>query len=121
MTYQIFEVGQYLLHPGQGETLIELLDRELVESQEAVGMWVVGQFRDVDRPDHFVWVRGFRDMTARPQALAEFYGGPVRKEHRDAANATMVDAEDALLLRPALPGSGIPALEGSEAPPRPLG
>ena len=32
MTYHIFELRQYLLHPGQRETLIELFDRELVES-----------------------------------------------------------------------------------------
>ncbi len=120
MTYHIFELRQYLLHPGQREMLIELFDREFVESQEAVGMWVVGQFRDVDRPDHFVWVRGFRDMTARAQALAEFYGGPVWKEHRDAANATMIDSDDVLLLRPALPGSGFRALEGTGPPPESL-
>lgn len=120
MTYHIFELRQYLLHPGQRETLVELFDREFVESQEGVGMWVVGQFRDVDRPDRFVWVRGFRDMTARAQVLAEFYGGPVWTQHRDAANATMIDSDDVLLLRPALPGSGFPPLERTGPPPESL-
>jgi hypothetical protein len=120
LTYHIFELRQYLLHPGQRETLIELFDREFVENQEAVGMWVVGQFRDVDRPDRFVWVRGFRDMTARAQALAEFYGGPVWTQHRDAANATMIDSDDVLLLRPALPGWGFPAVERTGPPPESL-
>ena len=32
----------------------DLFDRELVESQEALEMKVIGQFRDVDDPDRFV-------------------------------------------------------------------
>src|SRR6185312_15527255 len=42
----------------------------------------------------------------RRHALADFYGGPVWKAHRDAANATMIDSDDVLLLRPAWAGSG---------------
>ena len=85
--------------------LIELFDRELVETQEAVGMKVIGQFRDLDDPDQFVWIRGFPDMESRAQSLAAFYGGPVWKVHRNAANATMIDSDNVLLLRPARPES----------------
>ena len=69
-------------------------------------MQVIGQFRDLDDPDRFVWLRGFPDMLERAKSLAAFYGGPVWKEHREAANATMVDTDDVLLLRPARPSSG---------------
>jgi len=55
----IVELRQYTLRPGQREALIEVFDREFVETQEAVGMTVIGQFRDIDRPDTFVWLRGF--------------------------------------------------------------
>ncbi|RPK34941.1 hypothetical protein EES40_32340 [Streptomyces sp. ADI93-02] len=34
-----------------------------------------------------------------PAALEGFYTGPVWREHRDAADATMVDSDDVLLLR----------------------
>jgi quinol monooxygenase YgiN len=112
----IFELRQYTLHPGKRDTLIELFDRELVESQEAVGMRVVGQFRDLDRPNHFVWIRAFPDMADRARALAAFYGGPVWAAHRNAANATMVDSDDVLLLRPSRPDSGFPA-DGPARPP----
>jgi hypothetical protein len=81
--------------------LIALFDQEFVEAQEAAGMTVIGQFRDLDRPDMFVWLRGFEDMDAREDALTGFYGGPVWTAHRDAANATMIDSDDVLLLRPA--------------------
>jgi NIPSNAP len=99
-TCPIVELRRYALHPGARETLIELFDRELVETQEAVGMRVLGQFRDLDDPDSFVWLRGFDDMRTRKQALAAFYGGPVWKQHSRAANATMIDSDNVLLLRP---------------------
>jgi quinol monooxygenase YgiN len=94
----IFELRDYTLHPGRREALIALFEREFVESQEAVGCHVLGTFRDLDRPDRFVWLRGFADMDARRQALEAFYGGPVWAAHRDAANATMIDSDDVLLL-----------------------
>jgi hypothetical protein len=68
-------------------------------------MTVVGQFRDLDEPNRFVWLRGFADMPSRARALEGFYGGPVWKAHREAANATMIDSDNVLLLRPAHPGS----------------
>ena len=96
----IVELRQYALRPGQRDTLIDLFDRELVEPQEAVGMAVLGQFRDLDAADRFVWLRGFPDMGTRAESLAAFYGGPAWKAHGRAANATMVDSDDVLLLRP---------------------
>jgi len=97
----IVELRQYLLHPGQRDTLIELFDREFVETQEAVGMTLLGQFRDVDRPDVFTWLRGFPDMDARAKSLGAFYDGPVWAKFRNDANATMVSSDDVRLLRPA--------------------
>jgi quinol monooxygenase YgiN len=97
----VLELRQYTLKPGERDTLITLFDREFVETQEAVGMHLVGQFRDLDRPDRFVWIRGFPDMRSRAESLQAFYGGPVWQAHREAANATMIDSDNVLLLRPA--------------------
>lgn len=72
-------------------------------------MAVLGQFRDLDAPDRFVWLRGFPDMEQRTRSLAAFYGGPVWHEHGKDANSTMIDFSDVLLLRPAWAGSGIRA------------
>jgi hypothetical protein len=96
----VLELRQYTLRPGQRERLVELFEREFVESQEALGITLPGQFRDLDDPDRFVWLRGFADMPARAAALAAFYDGPVWRAHRAAANATMIDSDDVLLLRP---------------------
>ncbi len=112
----VVELRQYTLHPGKRDVLIDLFDWEFIEPQEAVGIEVIGQFRDVDDPDRFVWLRGFRDMTSRAKALQDFYSGPVWKAQREAANATMIDSDNVLLLRPALPTSGF-SLENMRRPP----
>jgi hypothetical protein len=108
----IVELRQYTLRLGRRDALIELFDSRLVESQEATGMTIIGQFRDLDRPDRFVWLRGFQDMVERARSLAAFYGGPVWRASSAAANATMIDSEDVLLLRPARPHSAF-QLDGS--------
>lgn len=99
-TPQVYELRNYLLHPGQRDVLIELFEREFIEPQEALGMCVAGTFRDLDEADRFVWIRGFADFESRPAALGGFYTGPVWQTHRAAANATMIDSENVLLLRP---------------------
>ena len=96
----VVELRQYTLRPGQRDRLVELFEREFVEPQEALGMGLPGQFRDLGDPDRFVWLRSFPDMTTRAAALAAFYDGPVWRAHREAANATMLDSDDVLLLRP---------------------
>jgi quinol monooxygenase YgiN len=113
----VVELRQYTLRPGMRDALIGLFEQEFIESQEATGMMVViGQFRDLHNPDRFVWLRGFADMPTRARALQEFYGGPIWKAHREAANATMIDSDNVLLLRPARLASGF-SLENAKRPP----
>jgi hypothetical protein len=104
---QVIELRQYTLHPGKREVLVDLFDRLFLDAQEELRMRVPGQFRDIDGPDRFVWLRGFPDLASRASLLEAFYGGPVWKANRDAANATMVDSDDVLLLRPVDAGSGL--------------
>jgi hypothetical protein len=77
-----------------------MFEDRFVEGQEGVGMKILGQFRDARDPNRFVWMRSFPDMASRARALDAFYSGPMWKKDRDAANATMVDASDVLLLKP---------------------
>lgn len=104
----VIELRQYTLHPGKRDTLLELFEQHFTAGQEASGIRVLGQFRDANDPNRFVWVRGFRDMASRAESLKAFYGGPIWKTHRDAANATMVDSDDVLLLRPVGPSTDFP-------------
>jgi hypothetical protein len=56
-------------------------------------------------------------MPSRGRGLADFYGGPVWKAHREAANATMIDSDNVLLLRRARPASGFLVEHGDRPPP----
>ena len=63
-------------------------------------MRLLAQFRDLDRPDHFVWLRGFADMAARRPGSTPSTAARLAA-HRGAANTTMVERDDVRLLRPA--------------------
>jgi quinol monooxygenase YgiN len=112
----VVDLRQYTLHPGQRDTLIEVFDAAFVEGQEAEGMHICGQFRDLDDPDRFVWLRGFTDLRAREKALNGFYYGPVWKAHGAAANVTMLDSDNALLLKPIELGPAFPTLDAPRPP-----
>ncbi|TDD25189.1 NIPSNAP family containing protein [Kribbella turkmenica] len=112
----VVDLRQYTLHPGQRDILVDVFDEYFVEGQEAAGMHIVGQFRDLDDPDRFVWLRGFADLRSRADALAAFYSGPVWRAHSGTANRTMIDSDNALLLRPIELRDGYPRLDSPRAP-----
>jgi len=99
-TVGVIELRQYTLRPGTRDAFTALFDAELAEPQEKAEITLLGQFRDLDRPDMFVWLRGFPDMEARRRALHCFYDGPVWAAHREAANSMILDSDDVLLLEP---------------------
>lgn len=99
---RVIELRRYVLEPGRRDDLIDLFDRCFVESQEELGIRVVGQFRVRGQPDVFAWIRGFPDMGSRARSLEAFYGeSEAWRRNRDAANATMIEFDNVLLLKPA--------------------
>jgi hypothetical protein len=115
---QVFELRQYTLRCGQRDPLIALFEKTFIERQNELGAHIVGTFRDLDDPDRFVWIRGFRDMPSRRSALSAFYDGPIWGANRTLANATMLDSDNVLLLRPSEAGTGFrshPAAPGGPA------
>lgn len=99
----VVELRQYTLRPGRREVFIDLFDREFADPQDATGMTVIGQFRDLDRPDRFVWLRGFQNMEVRAKELGTFYDSDLWHAHRNEANASIDDSDNVLLLEPASP------------------
>ncbi|RSM77008.1 NIPSNAP family protein [Kibdelosporangium aridum] len=97
----IVELRQYTLKPGARDTLVDIFEKHFVHTQEVLGITLIGLFYDLDDPDRFVWLRGFEDMAKRKEALIAFYEqGEAWKTHGRAANATMLDSDDVLLLEP---------------------
>jgi hypothetical protein len=99
--HPVLELRQYKIVSGKRDAMIDLFEREFVETQEVLGMRLVGQFRDADDPNRFTWLRAFPDMASRGNALTAFYTGPVWQAHRDEANPLLDDNDNVLLLRPA--------------------
>jgi hypothetical protein len=114
---RVIELRQYDMKPGGRDVLIDLFEDVFLDPLEALGMPIAGTFRDAQKPDRFVWIRGFADMQTRATQLDAFYTGALWKQHREKANATMVDVGNVLLLRPAGEGAGfkLPAREGTDA------
>ena len=112
----IVELRQYTLHPGKRDVLIEFFEKYFIEKQEETGAELIGQFRDLQNPDLFVWLRGFPDMETRGLMLEEFYSSPIWRAHRQEANDTMIDSDNVLLLHEAWPRSGFNV--GRRVPPR---
>ena len=106
----IIELRQYTLRGGKRDTLIAMFEESFQQPLNDDGVHVIGTFRDLDDPDRFVWLRGFRDMVSRPQALSAFYDGPVWKSKRNDANPTMLDSDNVLLLKPVAAEDGFRAL-----------
>lgn len=104
--FDVVELRRYAMRPGARDTLIDLFEREFIETQEACGMVALGHYRDRDDANGFVWLRGFPTFESRRDALAAFYTSQTWLAHRDAANATMVDSDNVLLLRAARANSG---------------
>jgi hypothetical protein len=103
----IVDLRQYTLFPGTRDAFVQLFDREFVETQEEVGMRIIGQFRDLGDPNRFVWLRGFADMPSRERALTAFYmHSAAWQAHSATARAMMIDSTDALLLHPVRAGRG---------------
>jgi hypothetical protein len=100
MEHGIYELRRYRLRRDAREAMIEIFERDFIETQETLGIELPGQFRDLDDPDTFVWLRSFEDMTSRATALSSFYTGPAWKQSGSAANATMINSDNVLLLKP---------------------
>lgn len=117
----VIELRRYALKPGRRDDLIALFEEHFIEGQEQYGMRVIGHFRNRRNPDQYVWLRGFSDMEARYKALDGFYSGPLWQAHRNAANDTLLDSDNVLLLKPASAASGFrldladrPAMDAKE-------
>lgn len=108
--YQVVELRRYTTAPGQRARFAAYFDAYFPEAFEQLGAMVFGQFLERGHPDHFTWLRGYKDMSARPIVDAQFYYGPVWHERRAKVNAILPDSDNVLLLRPLQPDTGVPVL-----------
>lgn len=109
--FQVVELRRYDIAPGQRARFVKYFDTWFPEAFEQLGCMVFGQFYDRSAPTHFTWLRGYKDIDARPIVDAAFYYGPVWREHRVEVNALFPgESDNVLLLRPLTPQRGVKVL-----------
>ncbi len=109
-SFEVIELRRYTIQPGGREDFALYFESYFPEAFEQLGAIAFGHFFERARPDHFTWLRGFHDIDARARVNAEFYYGPLWKEHRETLNSLIVDSDDVLLLHPVSADRGVPVL-----------
>lgn len=100
MSLNVFEIRNYTIKPHMRNHFISYFEDNFIHTLEAANMHVLGQFRLIGEPDHYVWMRGYTNMQSRYDSLQMFYDGPVWKKHRTTTNSMIVDSDNVHLLRP---------------------
>ncbi|HEV2680441.1 MAG TPA: hypothetical protein VGV14_08070 [Rhodanobacter sp.] len=108
--YQVIEFRRYVTGDGERAHFVKYFDTYFPEAFEQLGAMVFGQFTERSNPNRFTWLRGFRDINARPIVNAAFYYGPLWREHRAKINAILPDSDNVMLLRPLHADQGITVL-----------
>jgi len=97
---RVLELRNYVTKPGQRDKFISYFETNFVDSQNAIGGYILGQFRVEDADDNFFWIRGFNDMASRSRYLPEFYRGEFWKLRRGYVNDMLVNNDNVYLLKP---------------------
>ncbi len=108
--FQVIELRRYTTSDGARARFAKYFDTYFPEAFEQLGAMVFGQFLERDNPNHFTWLRGYKDLSARPIVNAAFYYGPLWKEHRSKVNAILPDSDNVMLMRPLHAEQGITVL-----------
>jgi NIPSNAP protein len=108
--YQVIEFRRYVTAPARRADFIRYFDAYFPEAFEQLGAMVFGQFAERGHPDRFTWLRGFKDINARPVVNAAFYYGPLWREHRIKVNAILPDSDNVMLMRPLHAQRGVTVL-----------
>jgi hypothetical protein len=98
--YPVLELRRYTTTPGDAPRFASYFDAYFPQAFQQLGAMVFGQFVERDRPDGFLWIRGYHELAARPIVNSAFYFGPVWKEHRTRINAILPDSDNVLQLTP---------------------
>jgi len=105
--FQVIELRRYTVKEGARKNFVQYFEAYFPEAIEQTGAIVAGSFSERNHPNGFTWIRGFHTLEDRPVEDAEFYYGPVWREHRKTMNDLLTDSDNVLQLRPLSPAQGI--------------
>ena len=98
----VVESFRYVVPPGEEKTLTRLFNDETALLGDSGFVDDIALLRDVDRPNTYVWLRGF---TA-DDAVRRFYYTPIWSSHREMLDRAGIRIDSAYSLRPGLYTTG---------------
>lgn len=96
--FQVVEFRRYTIKEAEREHFAQYFESFFPEAFEQLGALAVGSFFERNDPSRFTWIRAFHNMDDRAKINAEFYYGPLWKEHASTLNSLMTDSDNVLLL-----------------------
>jgi hypothetical protein len=108
--YSVVELRRYTIKDGERQHFAQYFESYFPEAFEQLGAIVFGSFLERRNPSMFTWIRGFHTIDDRAVVCAEFYYGPLWKEHRTTLNDLLIDSDNVLLLEPLRPELGVMVL-----------
>ena len=97
---QVIELRNYLMRPGHHDEFIAGFEDKIMDTLNARGNLVLGQFTVKDSPDNFFWIRGFKDMQSRLKCLKGFYSSEYWSRHVYIPQAHVINYNNVYLLKP---------------------
>lgn len=88
----IYEIRHYVARPGRRDDLARDMDETVIPHMMSHGMTVVGSYRDLEKDDTYVWIRGFDNQEQRAASLQAAYGALVWSEQMRPAIQELMDS-----------------------------
>ena len=105
--FQVVEFRRYTIKPGEREHFAQYFENYFPEAFEQLGAVAAGSFFERNERSRFTWIRAFHNMDDRARINAEFYYGPLWREHSSTMNNLMTDSDNVLLLRSIRPEQSV--------------
>jgi len=109
--FDVIELRRYPVAAGQRPTFAQYYEAWFPAAFQQLGILVFGEFFERGAQNNFTWIRGFHTVQDRAIGNAQFYYGPVWREHKALANSLLPGVDDNVLELHALNAqTEVPAL-----------
>jgi hypothetical protein len=108
--FPVIEFRRYTIREGERQHFAQYFESYFPEAFEQLGALAIGHFLERKNRMGFTWMRAFHSMDDRAKINANFYYGPLWREHAVTMNKLIVDSDNVLLLRPLRPERGVTIL-----------
>ncbi|MDA1189058.1 MAG: NIPSNAP family protein [Chloroflexi bacterium] len=69
----LYELRQYQTKPGMRDEWVRYMEKTIIPFQVSKGMVIVGSFIDEENPNHYIWIRRFRNEAERVRLYKAVY------------------------------------------------